>query len=123
MGEHVGRVIPRNPCRFGRTTRLDIRISKAVGTTAGQRAEIQVDLFNVLNAIDKDWGDYQGVFGANRNLLAPERCAVRGTQDRRDVLPDVELPELHHLPVLERGTERVRQVVHEPAIERAGRQG
>jgi hypothetical protein len=80
VGNHVGRVIPRNACRFGRTTRLDIRISKAVGTMAGQRAEIQVDLFNVLNAIDKDWGDYQGVFGANRNLLAPERYDVGSNQ-------------------------------------------
>lgn len=73
VSDYVGRIIPRNTCRFGRTTRLDVRVSKSVGTLRGQRAEIQVDLFNVLNAIKREWGDYQGVFGANRNLLAPVR--------------------------------------------------
>lgn len=72
VGDYVGRIIPRNTCRFPSQTRLDIRLARGFNTVSGQRAEIQLDLFNVLNAIDSDWGAYRGVFSANRNLLTPQ---------------------------------------------------
>ena len=72
VGDYVGRIIPRNSCRFPSQTRLDLRLSKSFNTVRGQRAEIQLDLFNVLNGINSDWGAYRGVFSANRNLLTPE---------------------------------------------------
>ena len=72
VGDYVGRIIPRNTCRFPAFTRLDLRLSKGVATVRGQRVEIQLDLFNVLNLLNGEWGRYMGVFAANRNLLAPQ---------------------------------------------------
>ncbi|HEU0053869.1 MAG TPA: hypothetical protein VFQ39_11865, partial [Longimicrobium sp.] len=43
------------------------------GTVRGQRAELQVDLFNVLNGLNSDWGRVVGVFGANQNILEAVR--------------------------------------------------
>jgi hypothetical protein len=63
-----------------------MRLTKGFETFAGQRAEIQLDMFNVANGVgqlfcsDEDreddpfggpcgWGRVTGVFGADRNLL------------------------------------------------------
>jgi hypothetical protein len=39
-----------------------------------------VDLFNVLNGLNSDWGRYMGVFTASTNLLRAERFDVVCTQ-------------------------------------------
>ena len=39
----------------------------------GQRAELLVDLFNVLNGINKDWGRYMHNNTTATNLLTPRR--------------------------------------------------
>ncbi|MDO8667206.1 MAG: TonB-dependent receptor [Gemmatimonadales bacterium] len=90
VGDYVGRIVPRNTCRFGRQTRFDVRLSKGLNTGRGHRAEIQLDLFNVLNGIGRlvdrpQWGDYQGVFAANRNLLAPQSYDAATGQIRYSV--------------------------------------
>jgi hypothetical protein len=72
VGQHVGQIIPRNPCRFGWFNRLDLRIAKTIDTFGEQRLELQLDLFNVMNGINREWGRYKGIFGANRNLVAPD---------------------------------------------------
>lgn len=51
IGDYVGRIIPRNTCRTPWTNQLDMRVSKVFDTFANQRAELQVDLFNVLNGL------------------------------------------------------------------------
>ncbi len=71
-GDHVGEIVPRNTCRYPWFNRLDVRLSRAFQTVRDQRIELQVDLFNVLNGINSDWGRYMGVFARNRNLLIPE---------------------------------------------------
>jgi len=38
----------------------------------GQRVELQIDAFNVLNLLNSEWGRYMGVFSANRNLVVPQ---------------------------------------------------
>ena len=73
LGDYVGRVVPRNTCRFRWSNLLDLRVSRSFATTRGQRAELQVDLFNVLNGLNDDWGRVTGVFAANRNLLQAVR--------------------------------------------------
>jgi outer membrane receptor for ferrienterochelin and colicin len=72
VARHVGQIISRNACRFGWFNRLDLRIAKSLNTFGEQRLELQLDLFNVLNGINRDWGRYRGIFAANRNLVAPE---------------------------------------------------
>jgi hypothetical protein len=72
VSDYVGQIIPRNTCRYPAFTRLDLRFSKSVPTVRGQRVEIQLDLFNVFNLLNSEWGRYMGVFSANRNLVAPQ---------------------------------------------------
>ncbi|HZG43101.1 MAG TPA: TonB-dependent receptor, partial [Longimicrobium sp.] len=69
----VGRIVDRNTCRFPWSNQLDLRLSRSIGTARGQRAELQVDMFNVLNGLNSDWGRVVGVFGANRNVLQAVR--------------------------------------------------
>lgn len=88
VGDHVGRIIERNSCEFPWTHQLDLRITKGFGSFGDQRAEFQVDFFNVLNGLGRllcnegaadfdpsagvcGWGRVTGVFAANRDLLHP----------------------------------------------------
>ena len=71
VGDNVGGIVPRNTCRYPWFNRLDVRLSRSFDTVSDQRVEAQLDLFNVLNGINRDWGRYMGVFSRNRNLLVP----------------------------------------------------
>jgi hypothetical protein len=93
VGDFVGTIVDRNTCTYPWTHQLDIRFTQRINTFGGQRAEIQFDLFNVLNGlgqlfctedsdgdgiIDADltkgvcgWGRVTGVFGSNQELLDP----------------------------------------------------
>jgi hypothetical protein len=88
VGDYVGGIIERNSCEFPWTHQFDVRLTKGFGTVAGQRAEFQIDFFNVLNGIGRlfcndsaadfsptsgtcGWGRVTGVFAANRDLLHP----------------------------------------------------
>jgi len=72
VGDYVGRIIPRNTCRFPVFSRLDLRVSYGLPTVRGQRVELQIDAFNVLNLLSSEWGRYMGVFSANRDLVVPQ---------------------------------------------------
>jgi hypothetical protein len=80
IGDYVGQLIPRNTCRNRWFNRLDVRLARQFSTLRGQRAELQVDLFNVLNGLNSDWGRYMYVPGPNRNLLLPQRYDAEGNQ-------------------------------------------
>ena len=92
IGDYVGQIIPRNTCRQPWFNRLDMRLTRSFETVASQRAELQVDLFNVVNGIgrllcDADeaeadgtwtegacgWGQYTTIRSDRRNVLAPVR--------------------------------------------------
>ena len=72
IGDHVGEISPRNPCRQPWFNRLDLSIRKQISMNDRRAAEITVDLFNVLNGINKDWGQYQSITTSRRNLLTPQ---------------------------------------------------
>jgi hypothetical protein len=90
VGDYVGQIVPRNTCRQPWFNRLDMRFQRTFPTVRGQRAELQIDLFNVVNGIgqlfcDREaaleegtyhqgvcgWGKYMGVYSANRNIMTP----------------------------------------------------
>ncbi len=71
VGAYVGRIIPRNSCRNPVYNRLDVTVGYALPTLRQQRAEISLDVFNVLNLLNAKWGQYRGVTMARRNLLEP----------------------------------------------------
>jgi len=54
-----GRILERNSCRNPWINRLDGRLTKVLPTHRGQWVQITVDLFNLLNFIDHDWGQVQ----------------------------------------------------------------
>lgn len=85
IADHVGEILPRNTCRTPWTNLLDMRITKVFDTFGDQRAELQLDLFNVMNGLgglfcsDDDfrddpsdgacgWGRITTVSGSNRNV-------------------------------------------------------
>ena len=72
VGDHQGQVIPRNTCRQPWFNSLDLSLRKRFPTRDGQEAEFQLDLFNVLNGINSDWGRNMDIRAASRNLLAPQ---------------------------------------------------
>jgi hypothetical protein len=71
LAKQVGRIAARNSCRNPWFNSLDLRISWEVPTVSRHRVELLVDLFNVLNGINSEWGRFMGVFSANTNLLQP----------------------------------------------------
>ena len=72
VGDHQGQIIPRNTCRQPWFNSLDVSLRKSFPTRAGQSAELQIDLFNVLNGINSDWGRNMDIRSSSRNLLSPQ---------------------------------------------------
>jgi len=83
LGDYIGQIVPRNTCRNPWYNRLDARLSKRVPVVRGQSAELTVDLFNILNGINEDWGRYVGIRGDRLNLLQPR--GARLTTDESGV--------------------------------------
>ncbi|HEY0305125.1 MAG TPA: TonB-dependent receptor, partial [Longimicrobiales bacterium] len=65
LEDQLDQVAKRNSCRGPWWHSLDLRLSKQFETIRGQRAELLIDLFNVLNGLNSDWGRYMGVFTAS----------------------------------------------------------
>jgi len=72
VGDFVGRILPRNTCRQPWYNRVDVRLNKRLPTMRGQNAELTVDLFNILNGLKPEWGQYVGVRSDRLNLLEPQ---------------------------------------------------
>jgi len=72
LSDQLGQIAKRNSCRGPWWHSLDLRLSKEINTLRGQRAELLVDAFNVLNGLNSDWGRYMGVFTAATNLYRPD---------------------------------------------------
>jgi len=73
LSEQEGGIAKRNSCRGPWFHSLDMRIAKEIRTFNTQRAELVLDIFNVLNGLNSDWGRYMGVFSGSTNLLTAER--------------------------------------------------
>jgi len=69
----VGVIARRNSCRNPPWTSLDLRVSREVSTWNGQRAEFSLDLFNVLNGLSPNMGQYAAAYGEYRVLLTAVR--------------------------------------------------
>ena len=71
LREHVGKIIPRNACEQPWRNSLDMSVRKRFDLREGRGVELSVDMFNVLNGLNRDWGRYESVTTNRRNLLAP----------------------------------------------------
>ncbi len=51
-----GRIMERNSCRTPFQHRLDLSIRQSIPQLRGQQLALQLDFFNLLNFLNKDWG-------------------------------------------------------------------
>ena len=56
LRERRGTILHRGSCRNPWQSGLDLRASKSFSVGGGDRAEITVDLFNLPNLLNSDWG-------------------------------------------------------------------
>jgi hypothetical protein len=69
LRENRGRIIERNACREPWQSQLDTRFTFRVPTIRGQRAEISLDILNVPNLLNEEWGVVKYVPNATIDLL------------------------------------------------------
>ena len=69
LRENLGRIASRNGVFAAWTERIDVRFAKTIRTLRGQSAEIGLDVFNVANLLNRNWGaEYQLPVGiSNQN--------------------------------------------------------
>ena len=77
-----GRIAERNSCRNPWFGTLNARLSKAFPTVRGQSLELTADVYNLLNLINRQWGQYRVTTGEVRapllRLVGYDASAGRG---------------------------------------------
>jgi hypothetical protein len=56
LNRQRGQIMERNSCRSPAQHRMDLSVRQAVPTLRGQNVGIQLDVFNLLNFLNSDWG-------------------------------------------------------------------
>ena len=56
LAKQRGHIMERNSCRTPTQHRLDVSIRQALPQVHGQQLAVQLDFFNFLNFLNKDWG-------------------------------------------------------------------
>jgi hypothetical protein len=76
LDEYIGQIIPRNVCRAPWSNQLDFRLNVALPFQR-VKAEITLDVLNVLNLLDAGWGIQEYT---TFNSIAPVRATLSGGQ-------------------------------------------
>ena len=56
LDRNRGRIMQRNSCRTPWQQRLDLSVRQGLPSIRGQRIAVQLDIFNVLNLVNRKWG-------------------------------------------------------------------
>lgn len=56
LKKYQGQILPRNAMSEPFMHQLDLRLSQQIPTTAGQNLELTLDIQNVLNLLNREWG-------------------------------------------------------------------
>ncbi|MGH7572722.1 MAG: TonB-dependent receptor plug domain-containing protein, partial [Gemmatimonadota bacterium] len=72
LRDNLGRIAERNSCRNPWFHSVDLHLSKGFSFVDGQEIEVIADLFNVLNGLNEDWGQFNAIFGSAVNPLEKE---------------------------------------------------
>jgi hypothetical protein len=59
LRRHRGRILARNSCRNPWFETLNARLSKEFPTAAGQSIELNANIYNALNLLNRRWGLYR----------------------------------------------------------------
>ena len=73
-----GTIMDRNTCRTPWTKRLDVDIRQSLPTLRGQNLMLQLDIFNFLNLLNKNWGAQDLGSTNSQNILT--RRSFNGTE-------------------------------------------
>ncbi len=81
LRQNRGQILPRNECSSPWTNLLNVSVSQALPVFRGQNVSLQLDVFNLLNLLDRDWGeqtfldpqvtllDYRGLTNSSGSLI------------------------------------------------------
>jgi hypothetical protein len=82
LRENRGSILPRNACDSPWTNILNVSVNQALPVFRQQNVSVQLDVFNFLNLLNKDWGersfidpqvtllDYRGLTNSSGSLIA-----------------------------------------------------
>jgi hypothetical protein len=82
LRQNRGRILPRNECDSPWTNTLNISVNQALPVFRQQNVSVQLDIFNFLNLLNKDWGErtfidpqvtalaFRGLTNATGSLIA-----------------------------------------------------
>lgn len=77
LREARGTIIERGACQEPWFNQVDLRLSQEFSTFRGQRAEITLDVLNLMNLLNDEWGRKEFIANESYNLIA--------IQNRNDV--------------------------------------
>ena len=78
LNDYRGEIIPRNSCRTGWVNRVNMRFLQEVEVMDGHKVEFILDIQNLGNLIDSDWGRLDAIFQPSNVPLAD--VAIAGGQ-------------------------------------------
>jgi len=78
LNDYRGEIIPRNSCRTGWVNRVNMRFLQEVEVMDGHKVEFILDIQNLGNLIDSDWGRLDAIFQPSNVPLAD--VAIVGNQ-------------------------------------------
>ncbi|HJU90724.1 MAG TPA: TonB-dependent receptor [Gemmatimonadaceae bacterium] len=80
LREQRGRIMERNSCRAPWQNTMDLSIRQSLPAVGGNRLAVQLDIFNFLNLINKDWGKIQVTANSlNSNVPLLQHVGQTGT--------------------------------------------
>jgi hypothetical protein len=78
LNSQRGKIMLRNSCRTPWTKFMNGSVRQSLPTLRGHNFILQLDIFNVLNLLNKNWGA-QDLGSSNSPLLLTRRSAVAAT--------------------------------------------
>ncbi len=80
LSAHRGSIIPRNACRTGWVSRVNMRFSQEFEIVEGHKVEFILDIENLGNLINNDWGRLDTIFEPSNIPLANMSISGDGSQ-------------------------------------------
>lgn len=89
LSSRRGQIAERNGARAPWNNRIDLRIAQEIPTFRSQRVELTMDILNVLNLFNGDWGHYRVM----PRTFSPIQLAAAPIDDGRYVVSSVNIPD------------------------------
>lgn len=80
LSDFRGEIIPRNSCKTGWVNQVNMRFLQEIEVMDGHKVELILDIENLGNLIDSDWGRLDAIFQPSNIPLADVAISGDGTQ-------------------------------------------